>query len=369
MISNNHRRSFALEEPIGFLTRLNLDIPIIQAPMAGISTPALAAAVSNHGALGSIAVGAVNAAAARAMIQQVRGRTDRAFNVNLFAHRKARHRPLREAAWLRFLKPSFARFDAEPPHSLRIIYRSFVDDPDKLKILLELAPAVVSFHFGLPPPHVITALRERDILLLATATNASEARTIAAAGIDAIVAQGVEAGGHRGMFDPAARDDGLSTERLVRLLAKTSPIPVIAAGAIMDGKAIAAMLKLGAVAVQMGTAFIACPESAADEAYRSALIGAHGEQTILTEMISGRPGRLIKNEFTGLVAQIGKHLPPDYPIAYDAGKALAAAAKAKGENGFSAHWAGAGVAQIRALPASELLEKLKAEILHERANG
>jgi nitronate monooxygenase len=186
--------------------RLGLSLPVVQAPMAGVGTPALAAAVSDAGALGSIAVGATDAAGARIMVEEVRVRTDRPFNVNLFVHGAAVADAGREAAWLEFLAPFFAEFGAAPPAALRTIYKSFADDADMLAMLSETRPPVVSFHFGLPSADAIAALRSCGILLMATATNLVEARAIEAAGIDIVVAQGIEAGGPRGVFDPAAQD-------------------------------------------------------------------------------------------------------------------------------------------------------------------
>jgi nitronate monooxygenase len=197
---------------------------------------------------------------------------------------------------------------------------------------------------------------------MATATSLDEARAIEAAGIDVIVAQGIEAGGHRGVFDPLAPDDALGTATLTRLLVLKTKLPVVAAGGIMDGQGIAAALDLGAVAAQLGTAFIACPESAADEAYRAALSGQSAYHTTLTSLISGRPARALANRFTGLAAEVGAGQTPDYPIAYDAGKALHAAAKAKGEHGFGAHWAGQGAPLARRMPAAELVEVLRIEL-------
>jgi len=346
---------------MSFLQHLGLTMPLVQAPMAGVSTPALAAAVSNQGALGSIGVGATNAAGARAMIEEVRARTDRAFNVNLFVHGPTQADPQREAAWLQWLAPLFAQFGSEPPVSLRTIYKSLAEDADMATMLLELAPPVVSFHFGLPAADFIAALKARGVVLLATATSMAEARAIAAAGIDIVVAQGIEAGGHRGMFDPAAPDDALGTVALTRLLVRNAAVPVIAAGGIMDGAGIAAMLNLGAVAAQLGTAFIACPESAADDSYRASLNGPGACHTTLTSLISGRPARALANRFTALEQTRGGRLPPDYPRAYDAGKALNAAAKARGEHGFGAQWAGQGAPLSRAMPAAELVETLRNE--------
>lgn len=349
------------------IERLGLSLPLIQAPMAGVSTPEMVAAVSNGGALGSIGVGATDAEGARAMIAEIRARTDRAFNVNLFVHATPKPDAARESAWLAALAPRFAEFGAVPPTHLRTIYKSFADDPEMLALLLEVAPPVVSFHFGLPAPDAIAALRTKGIVLLATATSIDEARAIEAAGIDAIVAQGIEAGGHRGMFDPKAPDAALGTMALTRLLVRETRLPVIAAGGIMDGAGIAAALDLGAVAAQLGTAFVACPESSADAAYRAALTGPGGYHTTLTALISGRPARALANRFTSLADTLAGQATPAYPIAYDAGKALHAAAKAKREFGFGAQWAGQGAPLSRAMPAAEMVATLAAELAAARS--
>ena len=343
------------------LERLDLDLPIVQAPMAGVSTPALAAAVSNAGALGSIGVGATDASGARTMISELRSRTQRAFNVNVFVHEAPKRRPEREAAWLSALASTFRRFNAEPPATLRVIYRSFAEDDEMLRLLVELRPAVVSFHFGLPEAERIKALKQAGCLLLAGVTSLGEAQAAEKAGIDALVAQGWEAGGHRGIFDPDASDDCLGTFSLTRLLVRRSGLPVIAAGGIMDGKGIRAALDLGATAAQLGTAFIACPESSADEGYRAALFGPAADHTTMTRRISGRPARCLSNAFTALAHEL-EPSPPDYPVAYDAGKALNDSAKAAGERGFGAQWAGQGAPLARTIPAAELVATLAREM-------
>ncbi len=345
------------------LAKLRIGFPIIQAPMAGVSTPKLAAAVSNAGGLGSLGVGAMGAASARRTIEETKALTSKPFNVNVFVHAVAHADEQREAAWLEALAPYFHAFSAQPPQSLRAIYKSFREDGDLLNVLLEARPVVVSFHFGIPPSTWITALKNAGITLLATATNLDEANAIKSAGIDAIVAQGIEAGGHRGVFDPEAHDDALSTFVLTRLLIEKLDIPVIASGGIMDGAGIAAVLRLGAVAAQLGTAFIACPESSADEAFRAALKGPGAWHTVMTNLISGRPARCLSNRFTTLSETLAGVSPPDYPIAYDAGKALNAAASAKGERGFGAQWAGQGAPLVRPMPAAELVRILAREML------
>ncbi len=343
---------------------LAIDHPIIQAPMAGVSTPAMAAAVADAGGLGSIGVGAVSAAAAGEMIAAVRARSSRSLNVNLFCHQPARADAAREAEWIERLRPEFERVGAEPPTVLREIYKSFLDDEDMLATLLAARPKVVSFHFGMPAPDWVRALREAGIVLLGSATNLREAQLAVAAGVHAVVAQGYEAGGHRGMLDADGEDSQLGTIALTRLLVRALDIPVIAAGGIMDGAGIAAVLRLGAGAAQLGTAFIGTDESAADEGYRAALFSEAAQHTVMTRAVSGRPARCLANRFTALGAGISSEDVPSYPIAYDAGKALHAAAKVTGDFGYGAQWAGQGAPLARSLSARRLMSELIAEVLN-----
>jgi nitronate monooxygenase len=343
------------------LRSLGIQKPIIQAPMAGVTTPALAAAVSNAGGLGSLGVGAMNADGARKAIRQTRELTSKPFNINVFCHRPATPDAAVERTWLEWLAPVYRQYGATPPQSLAEIYTSFVVDQPMQAMLLEEKPAVVSFHFGLPSDAVIAALKHAGIRLLASATNLDEAAAAAEAGVDAIVAQGIEAGGHRGVFDTTARDERLGTFALTRLLVREFDVPVIAAGGIMDGAGIAAALALGAQAAQLGTAFVACPETSIDEGYRSALLSDAARHTTFTSAISGRVARSMVNRFTALGEDAQAPRTPDYPIAYDAGKALNAAAKAKGEFGYGAQWAGQAAPLARALPAGELMAQLERE--------
>jgi nitronate monooxygenase len=344
------------------LESLGIELPIIQAPMAGVSSPAMAAAVSNAGALGSIGVGATNAEGARRMIAAVRERSKRSLNVNVFCHQPAKADITLEAAWLEHLRPHFERFGTKPPLGLKEIYRSFVEDDALLAALLADKPRVVSFHFGLPSAERIRALRQAGIMLLASATNVAEGRVAVNAGVHAVVAQGYEAGGHRGVFDPDAEDDCLGTMVLTRLLVRQLDVPVIAAGGIMDGAGIAAALRLGASAAQLGTAFVACDESDADAGYREALASDAASHTVMTRAISGRPARCLQNWFTVLGAGISPRQIPAYPITYDAGKALNGAAKAAHEAGYGAQWAGQGAPLARALPAADLVAALAKEL-------
>ena len=344
------------------LSKLDIRYPIIQAPMAGVSTPALAAAVSEAGGLGSIAVGTVTPEQAKAAIAALRQRTGRPFNVNVFTHAPAQADPAREAAWLAWLRPHFARFGAEPPAGLREIYRSYLADEAMLEVLLETRPAVVSFHFGLPPKEHIDALKRAGIVLFTTATSLPEAMRIEEAGIDAIVAQGIEAGGHRGMFDPGTPDPALPTFELLEQLRDKVSLPLVAAGGIMNGAHIRTALYHGASAVQMGSAFIACPESSAPPHHRALIAQGAGLQTELSAVISGRPARGIVNKLFSEVGAAGHPPLPDYPITYDAAKALHAAASSKGSQEYSVNWGGTNFAQARAVPAGELVAVLAKEI-------
>lgn len=345
-----------------FTDLLGLKHPIVQAPMAGVSTPELAAAVSNAGGLGSIGIGASDVSQARRMIEGTRALTDRPFNINVFCHQAARRDPAGEAAWLAHLAPLFAEFGATVPVTLNEIYRSHLDDDEALALLLETRPAVVSFHFGLPRAKSLAAFRDLGIRTMASATTPDEAAKIEAAGIDVVIAQGIEAGGHRGMFDTEAHDPGLSTSVLVSLLARRTSLPVVAAGGIMDGRGIRAALELGAAGAQLGTAFILCPESAANEAYRAALRSDRAYDTRLTTAISGRPARGLTNRL--ILHGIAPGCPPAcaYPLAYDAAKSLHAAASGSGSDAAAAQWAGQGAPLARGLPAADLMAHLVQEI-------
>lgn len=340
------------------LAQLGIEYPIIQAPMAGVSTPELAAAVSNTGGLGSLGLGSSNVAQARAMIRATQALTPRPFNANLFCHLPAKADAKREAAWLAYLAPFFAEFGAKPPAQLREIYETFVGNNAMLEMLLEEKPAVVSFHFGLPAMEWTSKFRAAGIVTLASATNSAEAAKCEQAGVDGIVAQGVEAGGHRGVFEPERGDDGIGTFALVRMLSRQCQLPIIAAGGLMDGAGIAAAMKLGAAGAQLGTAFVLCPESSANAAYREQMRSERAHHTRITANISGRGARGLPNRIYELA---GAPVLPDYPTTYDAAKALHAAASTKGNHEFAAYWAGQGAPLARELPAADLMKQLVEE--------
>ncbi|MGB3763900.1 MAG: nitronate monooxygenase [Ornithinimicrobium sp.] len=342
------------------LDRLGMTRPIIQAPMAGVSTPELAAAVSNAGGLGSIGVGATDAQGASSMIDATRALTGGAFNVNVFAHRSPRPDAMRDQAWLDAIRPLFEEFGSAPPATLSTSFRSFAEDDDMLDALVEAAPPVVSFHLGVPDAARIAALRAVGCVLLASTTSPAEGELAQQAGVDAVVAQGYGAGGHRGVFSPEAHDDMLGTAALTTLLLARLDLPVIAAGGVMDGHGVRSMMGLGAAAVQMGTAFVACPESSAGEAFRAALAGPGVKHTTMTTAISGRPARCVANRLTAWASDHAVP-PPEFPLAFDVSRALNAAASAAGDPGFGAHWAGHGAPLNRPMAARKLVDLLEEE--------
>ena len=344
------------------LEKLGIRFPIIQAPMSGTSTPALAAAVSNAGGMGSIGLAACGVDQARAAIQQTRALTSAPFNVNFFCHATAQPDPAIESAWLRYLTPFFDEMGAPVPSDLHEPYGSLNDNQAMQDMLLEEKPPVVSFHFGLPPIAWMRQLQEAGVTLMATATTLREATLVKDAGVDFIVAQGVEAGGHRGVFDPHDQDEGITTLALVRLLTACSTTPVIAAGGIMDGRGIRAALELGACAAQLGTAFILCPESAASDAYRRVLSSDCALHTRITNVASGRPARGIVNRLHTSIDVPGRPTQPAFPICYTATKLLQKAAASRSNHDFASHWAGQGAPLARAMPAADLVATLVREL-------
>ncbi|AGT08499.1 NAD(P)H-dependent flavin oxidoreductase [Paracoccus aminophilus] len=344
-----------------------IDLPIFQAPMAGVSTPALAAAVSEAGGLGALGLGASNVAAAGTAIAELKARTQAPFNVNFFCHEPARRDAALEARWIARMAPLFADYGAVPPAALAEIYESFRSTDAFLELVLATRPAVVSFHFGLPLPHQIAAMRGAGLVILVSATSLAEARAIVAAGCHGVIAQGWEAGGHRGIFDPNGPDERLSCADLTRLLVREISVPVIAAGGIMDGADIRRALANGAAAAQLGTAFVGCPESAADAAYRARM--ASGGETVMTRVISGRPARCLTNRFTAWGEDVAASEVASYPCAYDLGKSLNAAAKAQGESGFGAQWSGTQAARAGSRPAAELMAELGRELAEAEASA
>ncbi len=344
---------------MNLLQRLGIKYPVFVAPMAGTSTPELAAAVSNAGGLGALGLGASSAQAAKTAIEKTQQLTDQPFQINFFCHQPTEYHQQQAQQWIDHLRPQFAEFDAEPPTQLHPIYQSFVENNELLDVVLATRPKAVSFHFGLPTDQQIAALKDAGIITMVSVTQLTEAIAAQKAGIDVLIAQGVEAGGHRGTFNPQC-DAGLATLDLVILLNQYLDLPIVAAGGIMTGEDIRLYLELGASAAQLGTAFVQCAESAANEAYRTLLFDQ--PLTQITDSISGRPARGLLNAWHQYVDIPQRPLHAGYPYTYDLGKQLHAAAAKQGEHGFGAYWAGSNVANIRRMDVSELMQTLVNEL-------
>ncbi len=344
---------------MSLLKHLGIKHPIFLAPMAGVSTPELAAEVSNQGGLGALGLGASTVSSARDQILKTQELTDQPFQVNFFCHQPAVLDPHKAQQWIDYLKPQFNTYGAMPPAQLNCIYPSFLDNDDFLQLVLETRPQAVSFHFGIPHAHQILALKSAGILTMVSATNLAEALAIQAAGIDIIIAQGIEAGGHRGIFNESF-DSSVRTADLVQLFKQHCQLPIVAAGGVMSGQQAKNLLNLGADAVQLGTAFVQCKSSNANGAYRKALFDQPITQ--ITASISGRPARGLINHWHMDIDTPDRPSVPAYPYTYDIGKQLHAAASQQGDHGFGAFWAGSNVAQIRELEAADLINQLVLEM-------
>ena len=356
-----------------FLDALALRLPIVQGPMTGSDTPALAAAVSAAGGLGMLGCGMRSPAAMAEAAAEVRRRTDRPFGLNLFVQETPAPDAATVDAALARLAPLYAEFGLQPA----VPARWCEDFAAQFDALLAARPAVASFTFGILSAEQVERLHRAGCYVIGTATTVAEALAWEGVGADAVCASGMEAGGHRGTFlqqgghreDGAARgalsqDDFtaslVGTMALVPQCVDALRIPVIAAGGIMDGRGIAAAQALGAQAVQMGTAFLACPESAIGPAYRAALAQATAADTRVTRVYSGRPARGIVNTMLERLAPDEAAIPP-YPVQNALTGALRRAAAEQGRADHLSLWAGQGVAAARPLPAGELVALLAQE--------
>lgn len=344
------------------LQQLEIKHPIFLAPMAGVSTPELAAEVSNQGGLGSLGLGANTAQSAREQILKTQTLTEKSFQVNFFCHHPEQINSQTSTQWIEYLRPQFEKFGEQPPQNLNCIYPSFLDNDDFLNVVLETKPKAVSFHFGIPHPHQIQALKDAGIITMVSATNLVEAQAIEAAGIDIIIAQGIEAGGHRGIFNKTF-DAAIKTSDLVHLIVQHCKRPVVAAGGIMNGAQARHMLSLGATAVQLGTAFVQCPSSNASAEYRKALFNESVTQ--ISASLSGRPARGLLNHWHTQIDLPDRPPQPEYPYTYDLAKQLNAIASKNKDYGFGAFWAGSNVSQIRELDAADLVNQLVVEMLED----
>jgi len=339
---------------------LGTELPIIQAPMAGVQGAALTVAVSNAGGLGSLPCAMLTPEAMKGELAAIRAGTSRPCNVNFFCHTPPAPSAEREAAWRAALAPYFAEYGIDPA--------AIPAGPGRAPFSAEAAdalepfkPAVVSFHFGLPAPALLGRVKGWGAKILASATTVEEARWLEARGVDAIIAQGIEAGGHRGHF----LEDDLSlqpgTFALVPQIVRAVKLPVIAAGGIADAQGVAAAMALGAAGVQIGTAYLLCPESTTSAVHRAALKSAAVRHTALTNLFTGRPARGIVN---GLMKKLGpiSDAAPAFPLATSAIAPLRARAESQGSGDFSPLWSGQNASGCKELPAARLTLELAADL-------
>jgi nitronate monooxygenase len=351
-----------------------IELPIVQAPMAGAMDWELAAEVAVAGALGSLPCAMLNAGQAREQMQKIRARTRNPINLSFFCHAQPVLNNAREARWRERLAPYYQELAIDPAAPIASSSRTAFDAA-MCEAVEDLRPEVVSFHFGFPQPRLLDRLKAARILIMGSATTAAEARWLEEHGADAIIAQGYEAGGHRGIFlrDSSAADFAsgdftpdlarqVGTFALVLQVVDAVKVPVIAAGAISDGRGIAAAFALGACGAQIGTAYLWCPEAKISAPHRAALKAARDEGTAVTNVMTGRPARGIINR---LIREVGpmSELAPEFPLAAGALAPLRAKAEAQGAGDFSPMWAGQSASLGCALPAGELTRKLAADAL------
>jgi nitronate monooxygenase len=344
-----------------FTRHFNLQIPVVLAPMGGgPSTPELAAAVSNAGGLGSLAAAYSSPEQIQQDIARVRKLTDRPFAVNLFSPQALPTLYSGVEAVADFLRPYHERLGLNAPE---LPQKPMEDFQLQFDAVCESAPPIVSFTFGLLPANETQRIKTKGTYLIGTATTVEEAKQLEQAGVDAVIAQGSEAGAHRGTFAVSAEDALIGTVALVPQVVDAIGIPVIASGGIMDGRGILAAMALGASAVQMGTAFLACKEAGTSVAYREALATAREDQTTLTRAFSGRMARGLRNEFIERWNASGiTHLPYPWQNAFT--QQMRRAAAAAKQPALLSLWAGQGVRLLRERTAGQLMSELKDEIRH-----
>ncbi|VTU17401.1 Nitronate monooxygenase [Variovorax sp. SRS16] len=338
-------------------TRLGIELPIIQAPMAGSQGSALAIAVSNAGGLGSLPAATLDANALRKELAAIAAQTTRPYNVNFFCHTPPVPDPAREARWREALAPFYAEFGIDPA-SVPAGPGRRPFDAEAADVLAEFRPPVVSFHFGLPSAELLARVRGWGAIVVSSATTLDEARWLEQHGADVIVAQGLEAGGHRGMFLTRDLSTQVGTFALLPQMVRAVRVPVVAAGGISDAAGVAAALALGASGVQAGTAYLLTPEATTSAVHRSAL-QAGATHTALTNLFSGGPARGMVNR---VMRELGalSDAAPDFPLATPAIAPLRAAAERQGSGDFSPLWSGQNASGCRAVPAAEITRGLAA---------
>lgn len=335
---------------------LGIELPIIQAPMAGVQGHALAVAVCNAGGLGSLPCATLSAQAMREELAAIRRQTSKPYNVNFFCHTSPEFDAARDTAWRQALAPYFAEYGVDaaaiPTAPGRLPFSN-----ESADVLEEFKPPVVSFHFGLPAPELLARVRRCGAKILSSATTVDEALWLEARGVDAIIAQGLEAGGHRGHFLRRDLTAQVGMIELVQQVARVVKVPVIAAGGIADATGVAAATALGAAGVQIGTAYLLCPEATTSAVHRAALKSDAARTTALTNIFTGRPARGIVNR---AMRELGPLCPaaPEFPLAANALTPLRAKAESQGSGDFSPLWAGENANGCKEISAAQLTREL-----------
>jgi nitronate monooxygenase len=338
-----------------------IELPIVQAPMAGAIGWELVAEAAEAGALGSLPCAMLNAEQMREQMRRIRERTKNPINLNFFCHAPPVLSNEREARWRERLAPYYRELGIDPAAPVPSSNRASFDDA-MCEAVEDTKPEVVSFHFGLPEIRLVERVKATGARVISSATSVAEARWLDQRGVDAVIAQGFEAGGHRGMFLTEDLACQVGTFALLPQVVDAVKVPVIAAGAVSDGRGIAAAFALGAAGVQIGSAYLKCPEARVSAPHRRALEGAQDDGTALTNLMTGRPARGFLNRVMRELGPISE-IAPQFPLAGGALAPLRAKAEAQGSGDFSPMWAGQAAALSPALPAGELTRKLAADAL------
>lgn len=339
---------------------LGIELPIIQAPMAGVQGAALAVAVSNAGGLGSLPCALLSRDAIRGELAAIAAQTAKPINVNFFCHAPPAFSAEREAAWKAALSPYYRSFGIDP-ESIPGAPGRAPFDAEAVELLSEFKPAVVSFHFGLPSQELLARVKGAGSKILSSATTVEEAVWLESHGADAIIAQGLEAGGHRGMFLSEDLTTQIGTVALVPQIVEKVRIPVIAAGGIADSRGVAAAMALGAAGVQIGTAYLLCAEATTSALHRAALKSEAARHTAVTNLFTGRPARGIVNRIMKELGPIGNAVPA-FPLAASAMAPLRAQAESRGSDDFSPLWSGQNNRGCREMSAGALTRELAADL-------
>ena len=334
---------------------LNIKYPIIQAPMASAASVELAAAVSNAGGLGSLGLSYHKIENILPDYKEIISKTNHSINLNFMTHKEPSNNDIINKNFRDHVSKYYEEYGLDTLPNITNTCESF--NSEQLDLLLQMNPKVVSFHFGLPNKEFIKKIKELNIFIISSATTVKEAKILENSGVDAIIAQGFEAGGHRGTFESSYKEGEIGLFSLLPQIVDAVSLPVIAAGGIADGRGIAATLMLGAKGVQLGTAFLSCPEASVHPLWKNALNNSGDRETRITSAFTGRPARGIVNRL--LKEMDGKeNIIPDFPTVGSIIKPLANTAAKKGDEDFLSLWAGQSAPMSHNIPAKDLVEKL-----------